>query len=356
MPTSLATGNDARPLDAHVTDLQAHVAQLQAEVNTLRAERASLRWAVGHDELTGLANRRLLHALAPRRLDIATTGRPAAVVVLDLNGFKPINDTLGHHIGDHVLCAVARRLVTVAAGDLVARLGGDEFGVLLTYPFPTGRPTWWRPTVDAFCTALADPIPLAGRRLTVTAAVGVALAEPCASIGDLLRRADQAMYRAKAGTRTPAVQVWQPSNDHTPPQPGHRPNPRSQHMREINLLDQESENPAAGGERRADDAGRQGAIPDAAQSTPPPTLHPNQRDPAQIAPASTYRPNDRVWVYRDGAWRTGIVDSASSLAVTATYRRTNHPGTCVDTMTAPYVQPRCHADPYLDRQLALAAP
>src|SRR5689334_4646601 len=108
-----------------VARLQARIDQLAAHVHELEQERATLRWMAGHDELTGLANRRLFHALAPELL--RGDDRPSAVVILDLNGFKPINDTYGHDAGDEVLCVVARRMATCLADHLVARFGGDEF-------------------------------------------------------------------------------------------------------------------------------------------------------------------------------------------------------------------------------------
>ena len=82
-----------------------------------------------------------------------------------------------------------------------------------------------------------------------------------------------------------------------------------------------------------------------------PTVAPPQRDPAEVAPADSYRPADPVWVYRDG-WRAGVIEAASPRAVTVTYRPGSHRGTGVDTFTAPYVLARADADPTLDRQRA----
>ncbi|GAA0562069.1 hypothetical protein GCM10010172_51540 [Paractinoplanes ferrugineus] len=86
-------------------------------------------------------------------------------------------------------------------------------------------------------------------------------------------------------------------------------------------------------------------------SPPPPTtptVAPPQRDPADVAPADSYHPADRVWVYRDG-WRAGVIEAASPRAVTVTYRPGAHRGTGVDTFTAPYVSVRSSDDP-LDRR------
>lgn len=89
----------------------------------------------------------------------------------------------------------------------------------------------------------------------------------------------------------------------------------------------------------------------APMSPPPPntpTVAPPQRDPADVAPADSYHPADRVWVYRDG-WRAGVIEAASPRAVTVTYRPGAHRGTGVDTFTAPYVAARFSDDP-LDRR------
>ncbi|BFU41809.1 hypothetical protein [Krasilnikovia sp. MM14-A1004] len=80
-----------------------------------------------------------------------------------------------------------------------------------------------------------------------------------------------------------------------------------------------------------------------------PTIGPPERDPADVAPADSYRKADLVWVYRDG-WRAGIIEAASRYAVTVTYRPGSNPGTGVDTFTAPYVTRRADEDPALDRR------
>lgn len=172
------------------------LARLRATVAWLQAERAMLWWALGHDELTGLANRRMLYSLAPA---ILSSGRPSVVVVLDLNGFKPINDTFGHGTGDKVLCIVAERLASWAGDEnLVARLGGDEFAAVLSSPRWDVGELWWRPIVAALSTAIAQPMPVAGRCLAVTASVGVAPAHGDICVEELLDRADMAMYQAKS--------------------------------------------------------------------------------------------------------------------------------------------------------------
>jgi diguanylate cyclase len=105
----------------------------------LRSEVTELLRLAYSDELTGLANRRaLLRALGK---DVAVGG-PAALILLDLDGFKMINDTHGHGAGDQVLCTVAGRLAgLIGSGGAVFRLGGDEFAVLLRREDPAGRPS-----------------------------------------------------------------------------------------------------------------------------------------------------------------------------------------------------------------------
>ncbi len=81
---------------------------------------------------------------------------------------------------------------------------------------------------------------------------------------------------------------------------------------------------------------------------PAPTIDPGQRRPADVAPTDSYRPADRVWVYRGGVWRAGVVEVASPRAATVTYRPSGARGTGVDTLTAPYVIFRADLDPLLD--------
>ena len=82
---------------------------------------------------------------------------------------------------------------------------------------------------------------------------------------------------------------------------------------------------------------------------PAPTVDPEMRSVAQIAPTDTYRPRDRVWVFRNAAWRSGVIESVSERAAMVTYRPTPDRGTGVDTVTARYVIPRAEEDPLLDQ-------
>src|SRR6266545_44456 len=330
-------GGSAEPsgLAADPRAAEAEVAMLRAQVAWLRAERAALWWAVGHDELTGLANRRLFATLAPRLL---RTGQPAAVIVLDLNGFKPINDTLGHEAGDQVLQIVAHRIASCVRDDLVARLGGDEFTAVLISPHRRPHAQWWRPAVTALSAAIAEPMPVAGRILTVTASIGVAPAHGDVLLTDLLHRADLAMYHAKVSGGQYAAWGRQVARITSGIDAG---------------IDAVNRCPQAVTGSSAPQTVEITLLPmarDTSTDSLTPTCHPHQRDPADVEPASTYQRDDPVWVYREGAWRPGVVESASAWAVMATYRYAGGTGTVVDTMAAEYVLARTTGDAQLDRK------
>jgi diguanylate cyclase len=159
-----------------------------------RRDLAGARRLARTDDLTGLANRR---ALLARLTEALTTGRPFVLLLIDLDGFKAVNDTYGHHTGDQVLQEVAGRL-TQATGEtgLVARLGGDEFAVL-THQTHDARSDG-RVRADQVRAALTDPVAVGPYRIRVSASTGVTTQEPGDVLPtDLLARADAAMYRAK---------------------------------------------------------------------------------------------------------------------------------------------------------------
>ncbi|GAY16208.1 bifunctional diguanylate cyclase/phosphodiesterase [Mycobacterium sp. shizuoka-1] len=162
-----------------------------------------------HDPLTGLANRalfnqRLEHAMQLYEREYLSP----AVVAVDLNDFKLVNDNLGHPVGDDLLIAVAHRLLdSVRTGDTVARLGGDEFAVLVEGSSEAAEVVGRR-VVAAF----EEPFVIAGHELLIRASVGLAIAdptEPGLSTEELLRRADVAMYSAKR-SRASGVQSYHP--------------------------------------------------------------------------------------------------------------------------------------------------
>ncbi|MBJ7330253.1 MAG: EAL domain-containing protein [Solirubrobacteraceae bacterium] len=152
-----------------------------------------------HDPLTGLANRALLAAHVEHAL-IASKRQEGQVALLlvDLDRFKQINDTMGHSVGDELLQTVADRLRDRArGGDLVARLGGDEFVVVFDAVESVHEVV---PVAQRLIDAIAEPMMIAGRELFVTSSVGIVVAEDAqVDAESLLRDADVAMYRAKAG-------------------------------------------------------------------------------------------------------------------------------------------------------------
>ncbi|HET9654858.1 MAG TPA: GGDEF domain-containing protein [Kineosporiaceae bacterium] len=150
------------------------------------------------DDLTALANRRAFYRQVEDRLD---RRHPFAVVLVDLDKFKEVNDTLGHAVGDELLFAVARRLESGLPEDaLLARLGGDEFAVCADLPGsgPDPQPQSAIVIAERMLATLHRPIIVAGETLTIGASLGVAVfPAQAASRGELMRRADVAMYAAK---------------------------------------------------------------------------------------------------------------------------------------------------------------
>ena len=191
-----------RPIPAEVRDalesLRAQVALAldRAAITAELTRRASV------DPLTGLANRALFHErLGEVVARSAADGGTCAVLLLDLDDFKTVNDSLGHLRGDDVLVAVAERLrARLRGGDTAARLGGDEFAVLLER---VGGEREALAVADRLATDLRQPVAVAGRQMHARASVGVRLAAGGGDPDELLRDADLAMYAAKttgAGT------------------------------------------------------------------------------------------------------------------------------------------------------------
>ena len=163
------------------------------ELRTLTQTRREART----DELTQLPNRRSFSEMIARSVERAEAGRePLAVLMVDLDGFKVINDTLGHHTGDELLREVARRFsATLAPGDMLARLGGDEFGIVV---LPRPDPGWALEAGDRLVKSLEQRMELDGVPIQVRASVGASLyPDHGESPSPLLQRADVAMYEAK---------------------------------------------------------------------------------------------------------------------------------------------------------------
>ena len=163
-----------------------------------------LRHLALHDPLSGLPNRT---AFSERLAAVIATpgheGTVAAVLAIDLDHFKDINDTLGHHIGDDLIGVVAQRLVhALRRDDLVARLGGDEFAVITTeVPDYEGLERF----ADRLIAMLRAPYSISGHTLVIGASIGIAVIDRNgADAADIMRRADVALYRAKNEGRSRA--------------------------------------------------------------------------------------------------------------------------------------------------------
>src|SRR5215831_16557725 len=215
----------AEQAERYVEELNRHIAE-QERISTQLQESKDHSWhAAFHDALTTLPNRTLLTESLKFVIERAKNQEDYqfAVLFLDLDRFKNVNDSLGHSIGDQLLIAMARRLEScIREGDIVARLGGDEFAILLD-----GIPNGTEATVMArrIQEKLASPFNLSGHEVFTSTSIGIALS----STGydhpeNMLRDADTAMYRAKAqgkacyevfdkGMHTHAVYLLQMEND-----------------------------------------------------------------------------------------------------------------------------------------------
>jgi len=171
-----------------------------------------LRRQARTDDLTGLPNRRALYADAPALLTISRTAsrqRHSALLLLDLDRFKEVNDSLGHDVGDRLLIQVSGRLAAaLPEGARLARLGGDEFAILLTNAGEAEATAVALGLRDA----LAQTFSLEGLAVQTSVSIGIALfPEQGHDLSDLLRRADMAMYKAKSGRR--GHHVYQSEDD-----------------------------------------------------------------------------------------------------------------------------------------------
>lgn len=174
-----------------------HFVAIMNDISERKEQENQLAYQATHDALTGLANRalfgdRLVHdfALARRHAQIL------AVLFIDLDEFKPINDTLGHKVGDQLLISVARRLAAaLRAGDTLARFGGDEFVLLLP---DLDHPGEAEEVAERLLLELTRPHKVNGHELHISASIGIAINdEPLEDPEKLLQHADMAMYKAK---------------------------------------------------------------------------------------------------------------------------------------------------------------
>ena len=205
-------------LDVHATEAHRFGAKdvpfVQAAANVLadaierHAADQALRYRVLHDSLTGLPNRlSFVDALGESLTKATVSGSPVGILFLDLDHFKLINDSLGHHAGDALLRAVAPRLRShLRPGDVVARFGGDEYGILIDRLADEGEAV---AIADRVSAAFAQPFAIDGVDHFVSASIGVAVSraseERTVNAELLIRDADAAMYRAKEEGRSRVV-------------------------------------------------------------------------------------------------------------------------------------------------------
>lgn len=204
----------------HLGKPQNYVA-LFTDITPLKEYQSKLESLAHYDALTGLPNRVLLadrmqHAIA----QCQRRGDALAVVYLDLDGFKAVNDTCGHAIGDELLIAVSHRMKeALRDGDTLARIGGDEFVAVLV---DLATPPHCEPILERLLRAAADPVVVREHRLHVSASVGVTLFPTDQSDPDrLMRHADQAMYQAKQAGKN-CYRIFEPGSDGAP---GYRTGP-----------------------------------------------------------------------------------------------------------------------------------
>jgi diguanylate cyclase (GGDEF)-like protein/PAS domain S-box-containing protein len=189
--------NRFSPQDVHFVQASANVL---ADAIERHASDQALRHRVLHDPLTGLPNRlSFIDSLSDALQRSAVSGSPVGILFLDLDNFKLINDSMGHHAGDELLRAVAPRLrAHLRPGDIVARFGGDEFGLLVDRLADEAEAV---AIADRIAAAFAEPYPMGGVEHFVSASIGIAVAQPGGRepvVADaLIRDADAAMYRAK---------------------------------------------------------------------------------------------------------------------------------------------------------------
>jgi diguanylate cyclase (GGDEF)-like protein len=186
--------------------------RLRETTEQLRRNGAKLDHMARHDALTDLPNRIAFHEDVAAGLRRARRGQNLAVLYLDLDQFKAVNDTLGHPIGDRLLCEAAERLrATVRESDSITRLGGDEFAIA---QFGVEQPRSAEMLARRLIDALSQPYDISGHQVVVGVSIGITLAGPDdLDVDQLLRRADMALYAAKREGRG-TWRCFEPPMDH----------------------------------------------------------------------------------------------------------------------------------------------
>ena len=184
---------------------------LSREIKSRIAAETEARNLARHDPLTGLPNRRFFEEKLEQCLSAATAAHQAAVLMLDLDGFKVVNDTHGHAVGDKALSEFARRVSLIVRADaFLARVGGDEFTIIMPKIGSLDDPTNLARRIAA---AVAEPIVIENVTAEFGVGIGIAIAPNDGVHADeLVRRADRALYRAKAAGRS-SVRFFEPEMD-----------------------------------------------------------------------------------------------------------------------------------------------
>ena len=204
-----AGASDYIPKPIHYAVLSQRVRRI---IEANRAEKR-IRHLAYNDVLTNLPNRTLFFELLGKSVEQAShDGRQVGVLFMDLDRFKYVNDNLGHHVGDRLLQAVAKRVRAAVRGDdIVARLGGDEFTVILN---ELDSPAAAATAAHNIVRTLAAPFPVDGHDIFVTASVGIAMyPHDGGDVATLVKHADSAMYRAKRTSS--GFQFYEPSMEHS---------------------------------------------------------------------------------------------------------------------------------------------
>jgi diguanylate cyclase (GGDEF)-like protein/PAS domain S-box-containing protein len=204
--TGRRKGGDNFPLEASVSRWEGvdgfQYGAVMRDISDRKREAERMRYLAEHDTLTGLANRHALYQHLNAMLDVARAEkRRIALLVLDLDKFKQVNDTFGHACGDHLLCEVARQLsALVGSGGLVARLSGDEFAIVLAGDAVGARAATLAGNVVQ--TFRNTPFEVDNRQIRINASLGIAIYPDFGATADeLFGNADLALYRAKGAGR-----------------------------------------------------------------------------------------------------------------------------------------------------------